>query len=56
MLLIFIYIFVQVGNEKNESLVSDEELLYLIRQKDKEKIQEDGFIYVIVKKLKKMLQ
>ena len=55
-LLVFIHIFVQAGNEKNESSASDEESLHLTRQKDKEKIQEDGPSYATVKKPKKMLQ
>ena len=54
--LVFIHIFVQASNEKNESSASDEESLHLTRQKDKEKIQEDGPSYATVKKPKKMLQ
>jgi len=48
----FIHIFVQAGNEKNESSASDEESFQLTGQKDK----EDGPTYATVKKPKKMLQ
>ena len=53
--LVFIHIFVQAISEKNESSASDEESLHLTRQKEEEKIQEDGPSYAKVKKPKKML-
>lgn len=52
----FVHVFVQAGNEKNESSASDEESFQLTGQEDKEKIQEDGPTYATVKKPKKMLQ
>lgn len=50
------FIFIQTGNEKNESSASDEESFHLIGQNDKDKIQEDGPTYATVKKPKKTLQ
>jgi len=51
-----VHVFVQAGNEKNESSASDEESFQITGQEDKDKIQEDGPTYATVKKPKKMLQ